>query len=571
MDNIKLKLVQAVAAQLAAAPDSPAKAELVEELSDNLYRRFLDMTCAGMGEEEAFRRAMDDLGDVDELLSYLGASSSKDDTTITTQGGQTRIERPDGRAVVINHGDSQPIIINRTGADQSQSGAGGDGQPQGQPQSGPDAAQNDLDAILANVSEICRIAMDQAKDAVRQAKESIRQRTSWESGDGHVHVRFDASTPSAPPEPPEPPEPPAPPAPESPESPEPPEPPEPPTSTGWAFEAEADTDQGKFFVGGGPKQQRDVIYGFGYDKNKGGFFAQWGEWRGGPEARGPRFSGQDASMESNEDGSYSVGALRDLRGIVVQTIAGDVTINVNQPADAGVIIDGDVDDLDVTCSADGVLTIREGRTASSSFFSRRGFGSADVELSLPCRHWELLGITTTSGDVELYGDGMDLDQLTVKTASGDLNCHLRSCGELRFHSASGDLELFGACADLHAETMSGDITLHGELDDALLKTASGDIETDGLIRRFLGSSMSGDLHVETSQLPEVMEMSTKSGDCEARIPDGGPFTLRHKTVSGETDFAFPLRYEHGLAVYGDGSGPCYSMTTISGSLSLDRY
>ena len=70
--------------------------------------------------------------------------------------------------------------------------------------------------------------------------------------------------------------------------------------------------------------------------------------------------------------------------------------------------------------------------------------------------------------------------------------------------------------------MSGDITLHGELDDALLKTASGDIETDGLIRRFLGSSMSGDLHVETSQLPEVMEMSTKSGDCEARIPDGGP-------------------------------------------------
>ena len=104
-----------------------------------------------------------------------------------------------------------------------------------------------------------------------------------------------------------------------------------------------------------------------------------------------------------------------------------MTINVNQPADAGVIIDGDVDDLDVTCSADGVLTIREGRTASSSFFSRRGFGSADVELSLPCRHWELLGITTTSGDVELYGDGMDLDQLTVKTASGDLNCHLRSC------------------------------------------------------------------------------------------------------------------------------------------------
>ena len=332
------------------------------------------------------------------------------------------------------------------------------------------------------------------------------------------------------------------------------------------------TDEDRFFVGGGPKQQRDIIYGFGYDKAKGGFFTQWGEWKGGPQpGSGPRFDGQDASMEANQDGSYSVGALRDLRGIVVQTVAGDVTINVNQAPDAGVVINGDVDDLDVTCSADGVLTIREGRTASSSFFSRRGFGSADVELNLPCRHWELLNVTTTSGDVELYGEGLDIDQLDVKTASGDFNCHLRTCKELRFHSSSGDLELFGACADLHAESMSGDVTLHGQLDDALIKTASGDIETDGAFLRFLGSSMSGDLHVESSQMPEVMELTTKSGDCEARIPDAGPFTLRYKTVSGEADFDFPFRYQGGRAVYGDGSGPCYALITVSGDVALTRY
>ena len=352
--------------------------------------------------------------------------------------------------------------------------------------------------------------------------------------------------------------------------PEPPTPPEPPI--GWEFEAEVDTDQGRFFAGAGPKQQRDIIYGFGYDKSKGGFFTQWGEWKGGPQpGSGPRFEGQDASMEANQDGSYSVGALKDLRGIVVQTVAGDVTIHANQAPDAGVVIDGDVDDLDVTCSADGVLTIREGRTASSSFFSRRGFGSADVELYLPCRFWELLNIATTSGDVELDGEGLDVNQLAVNTASGDLSCHLRACRELRFHSASGDLELFGDCADLHADTMSGDITLHGQVDDAMVKTASGDIETDGAVARFLGKSMSGDLHVESSKQPQVMELSTKSGDCQARIPDAGPFTLRYKTVSGEADFAFPFRYQGGAAVYGDGSGPCYSMTTVSGDLSLERY
>ena len=73
MDKMKMRLTDAVAAKLSAAPPSTAKEELVEELSDNLYRRFLDMTSAGLDDETAFHRAMEDLGDVDELLSYLGA------------------------------------------------------------------------------------------------------------------------------------------------------------------------------------------------------------------------------------------------------------------------------------------------------------------------------------------------------------------------------------------------------------------------------------------------------------------------------------------------------------------
>lgn len=586
MEDIKRRITETVAGQLAAAPRSAEKDELVEELSDNLYHRFLDMTGAGVDEQSAFDRAMDDLGDVDELLAYLGVNPAKDDTTIITKDGQTRIMRPDGRTVVINHGD-EPVTINngdgrpitvsagdpaadeeraradeeRARADEERGKEGGRGGADFH--SGGKPPQNDLDAILSGVSEACNAAIDQAKAALKQAKDALKRRTSVEKSDGHVEVHFD-TTPDAP-TPPEPSEPSAPP--EPPTSPEPPEPP-----AGWEFEIGVNTDEGRFFAGGGPKQQRDIIYGFGYDKAKGGFFAQWGEWKGGPQSgAGPRFEGQEAGEAANGSGPYSVGALKDLRGIVVQTMAGDVTINASQPPDAGVVIDGDVDDLDVTCSADGILTIREGRTASSSFFSRRGFGSADVELYLPCRPWELLSITTASGDVELYGDGMDLAQLAVKTASGDLNCHLHSCGELRFHSAGGDLELFGACADLHAETMSGDITLHGQVGDALVKTASGDIETDGRVDRFLGSSMSGDLHVESSRQPEVMELSTKSGDVEARIPEAGPFTLRYKTVSGEMDFAFPFRYQGNTAVYGDGSGPCYSMTTVSGDLSLERY
>lgn len=490
MEEIKRRFIDAVAARLSAAPQSTAKDELVEELSDNLYRRYLDMSSAGVPEEDAFRRSMEDLGDVDELLSYLGAEAA-------------------------------------------------------QPQGGAAEGRSDFDALLSGVSEVCNAAIDQTKAALKLAKEAIQRRTTVEKDNRRVRVHFNTR----------------PGAPEAPADVSGPD--------GWEFEAELDSDQGRFFAGGGPSEKKDVLYGFGYDKARGGFFAQWGE--GAPAARGPSFSGEgDVSMEHNKDDSYSVSALKDLRGIEVFTTSGDVSIHMSEAPDAGVIIDGDVDDLDVTCSADGVLTIREGRTAAASFFSLRGLRSADVELFLPCRPWETISVTTASGDVDIDRDALEADRLYVKTASGDLTARARIRGQLTFQSASGDFELKGACADLHAETMSGDIELEGQADTATLKTASGDIELEGTIRRIYASSMSGDIEVDTSQLPEAMDLSSKSGDCEARIPDAGPFSVRMKTVSGDLDCGFPVDYVNGAAVYAGGSGPAYSMNSVSGDVTLER-
>lgn len=554
MDEMKVKLTAAVAARLSAAPDSKEKDELIEELSDNLYRRFLEMSGAGVPEEEAFQRAMDDLGDVAELLAYLGVEPAGD-VTIDRQDGQTRITTKDGQKIIINGADDEDIVIN--------TGDSGGAQPQGAPQGRPDgqgdvhynydpgAGQSDLDAILANVGEICRTAMDQVKEAARQARDAIQRRTTVEKEDSHVRVHFNTQPEGA-----APPEPPAPP-----EAPVPPRPPR-----GWEFEAELDSDEGRFFAGGGPREKKDVLYGFGYDKARGGFYAQWGEYKVG----GPHFTGTDSCMEGNGDGSYSVTALKDLRGIEVHTGAGDVTIHVSEAPDAGVIIDGDVDDLDVTCSADGVLTIREGRTASSSFFSRRGIGSADVELYLPARHWETINLTTGSGDVEFDRDALDIDALSVSTGSGDLSLRLAACKQFSFRSGSGDLELSGACARLRAETASGDVSLRGDMGQVDIRTASGDIELHGGLGEIRANAVSGDVEVETRVFPRTMELSSKSGDVAARIPDAGPFSVRMKTVSGELECAFPVNYVNGVCVYGDGTGPAWSITSVSGDVSLER-
>lgn len=71
MNNVKTRFVIAISQKLSAAPDSEAKVDLIEELSENLYGRYQDMVADGMTQSEAYTTALDKLGDVNELLAYL--------------------------------------------------------------------------------------------------------------------------------------------------------------------------------------------------------------------------------------------------------------------------------------------------------------------------------------------------------------------------------------------------------------------------------------------------------------------------------------------------------------------
>ena len=71
MDKMKTRFIIAVTGRLAQAEETTAKVELIEELSDNLYSRWQDLIASGVPEEEAYAKALEDLGNVDELLAYL--------------------------------------------------------------------------------------------------------------------------------------------------------------------------------------------------------------------------------------------------------------------------------------------------------------------------------------------------------------------------------------------------------------------------------------------------------------------------------------------------------------------
>lgn len=75
MNRIETKIVIMITNRLAAAKESNAKTELIEELSENLYQRYLDLTAEGITEDDALNQTMDNLGDVKELLAYLKEES----------------------------------------------------------------------------------------------------------------------------------------------------------------------------------------------------------------------------------------------------------------------------------------------------------------------------------------------------------------------------------------------------------------------------------------------------------------------------------------------------------------
>ena len=71
MDRIKTRLIIAEANRLSAAEDTNARADLFEELSENLYQRYLALIGSGVSEEDPSQQALDALGYVDGLLECL--------------------------------------------------------------------------------------------------------------------------------------------------------------------------------------------------------------------------------------------------------------------------------------------------------------------------------------------------------------------------------------------------------------------------------------------------------------------------------------------------------------------
>ena len=459
MENMRTRFIIAVTGRLSAAADSTAKVELIEELSENLYSRWQDLVNQGMDGNQAYDKAMEDLGSVEELLAYLDSL-----------GPEGELPRQEAGA---------------------RDYAG-------------DFLQGVKDVLNETVSQT-KDAMDQAKSILRDMESKLREK--YPNGfKGKVSIHFDGDEDAV-------------------------------VREAGAAEAEA--------------REKGWTFSVGYNKDRGGFFCE--------NSRVRRVEGTAFPSQS-------------LKGVDVQIVNGDVTIVLDDDPGADVRLDGDLENLELSMSDDGVLSVRQGNTASSSFFFRRGLAAADVELVLPRRFWDFVQISTVNGDVDV-GTGLEVGQLSVKTANGDAQVNDLGCQELLFHSASGDLDGTGInSVSVAANTASGDVQLTGVFGTVKVGTASGDVTLTGSVRELRCSSASGDVEAELQQVPEQLELGSKSGDCEVVMPDGQGFTLQFSTVSGELDSDFPLvgpiGKRSGEAIYLDGGGRVFRVSSVSGDIML---
>ena len=468
MENMRTRFIIAVTGRLSAAAESTAKVELIEELSENLYSRWQDLVNQGMDGNQAYDKAMEDLGSVEELLAYLDSLGPVGELPRQEAGARDY--------------------------------AG-------------DFLQGVKDVLNETVSQT-KDAMDQARGILRDMESKLREK--YPNGfKGKVSIHFDGD------------------------------------EDAFAREAEAAEAEADAAAAEAEAREKGWTFSVGYNKDRGGFFCENSRVR---RVEGTAFPSQP------------------LKGVDVQIVNGDVTIVLDDDPGADVRLDGDLENLELSMSDDGVLSVRQGNTASSSFFFHRGLAAADVELVLPRRFWDFVQISTVNGDVDV-GTGLEVGQLSVKTANGDAQVNDLGCQELIFHSASGDLDGAGInSVSVAANTASGDVQLAGVFGTVKVGTASGDVTLAGSVRELRCTSASGDVEAELQQVPEQMELGSKSGDCEVVMPDGQGFTLQFSTVSGELDSDFPLvgpiGKRSGEAIYLDGGGRVFRVSSVSGDIML---
>lgn len=591
MEEMKVTLKEIVAQRLSAAPDNVAKSELIEELAENLYCRYTDLVNSGVESEGAKARAVDALGDTDELVEYL--KSLEPDQPLPElvldpdkeDGGQIEMILQNVEGILrgaFRKAKSALHDVKETVKD----GIGVEVKVEIKKDGELSEAEQKM-ADLESAMEEKQQQIEQAREALEQletardALEAVDDQTIVEQALSDIEVKIGTKEAEI----------------------------EALEAEYEAMEESFDAAEEEFDaleekVDGHesaedcdvPEKGWKVTYhsdNRDFEMNSEEFKASMKDMMKDIEKVIREAAGTAKDMAKDackvaKDAAEKACApdtpvekenpidAAQLKGIDVQTFGGDITVRVNQESEGDVLVGGDIEDLEVFRSADGVLTIRPIKTETSAFFFGRGIfncsSSANVELELPRREWEFLKLSTTNGDVQVEGD-CSVNCVTVASVSGDIRAALPTCGKVICRTTNGDICWEGDVSDFRMESISGDVEFRGSADSAHAKTTSGDLTMEGGICAASVKTISGDVCLRSDVLPDRMDIGTTSGDMWVDIPDAGSFTAKFRSTSGDftSDF-FTGRMGGRNCVfnYQGGGERAYNFASISGDVEIRK-
>jgi len=212
------------------------------------------------------------------------------------------------------------------------------------------------------------------------------------------------------------------------------------------------------------------------------------------------------------------------------TLTGPADLDVSVPSGSIVIDSGPVGSVAVTVDTahpDSWRVFQNGNAITVAP-ERTGFGRGGrgrVRIVAP--DGSSLRASTASAEVRAR---LDLDQLTVATASADV--HLSDATSASIKTASGDVSIGTVERDLTVRSASGDVQVVRVNGSASITTASGDSSIETAAGSLVTTSASGDLRVRR-YLGGDIEASTMSGDIELGLPSGVSVKLAANTLSGK--------------------------------------
>lgn len=188
MNRIEARIIIMVTNRLAAAKDCDAKTEMIEELSENLYQRYLELTGKGIAEDEALKQALDSLGDVDELLAFLQETQDGNADAAEGMCGRTEAYHAAGTAEenAAESGTSQQSQSDTGGStsQQSQSDADGGQRRENRTYEERNASfskedlENGIEEIVNAAISATRVAVDCARDMAKDVSDQFKERYS---------------------------------------------------------------------------------------------------------------------------------------------------------------------------------------------------------------------------------------------------------------------------------------------------------------------------------------------------------------------------------------------------------